>query len=75
MKRILKQIKSAASAMMSIASVAVMILAFGAVDIKEWSWIAIAVYFAALAWIVHAIKSVCKGGVESVGQDSDIQNP
>lgn len=58
----LKKIKSIASTLMTIASVLVLILALGAVDIKEWSWIAFAVYFGALAWIVFAIQNACNKG-------------
>lgn len=58
----LKKIKSIASALMTIASILVLILALGAVDIKEWSLIAFGVYFGALAWIVLAIQKTCKKG-------------
>lgn len=62
MKRRLKQIKSIASTLLTIASGAVMIIAFCTVDINELSWTPVIVFFAACGWIVHQINEVCKGG-------------
>lgn len=58
----LKKIKSAAHTLLTIAVVAVMIIAFCTVDINELKLMPIVVFFAAEAWIVYSIKKVCKGG-------------
>ena len=63
MKRRLKQIKSAASALMTIASAIVLILAMCTVHIEKITWLPIVIYFVALAWIAYVMKKLGdKGG-------------
>lgn len=58
----LQQIKSVASATMTIASFLVMVIAFCTVDINELSWTQFIAFFVAFAWLWYAINKVSKGG-------------
>ena len=60
--KVLKRIKTVASAIMTIASILVMMIAFCTVDINELSWTPFIVFFAAFAWLWYAINKVSKGG-------------
>lgn len=69
MKRRLKQIKRLASALMTIASVIVMILALCIVDMKEFTWTPIIVILAAVAWLWHVLEKHSEKGGEGDGMD------
>lgn len=59
--KVLKQIKTVASALMTIASFAVMVIAFCAVEIKEFS---LTPFLAACAWLAFVFYKGGKGGEE-----------
>ena len=61
----MKTVKKIFSGAMTFASAIVLILALCTVDMKL-SLLPIVIYFTALAWIVHVINKVCKGGENDV---------